>query len=135
MFPNTNLLVILVPAALLAMAVNAFFRNRREKQASSELAKALDNLKVMSITFGALVLLLWLLLPPTSSLQSFDYPANVSVLKDEARTLRLLQAYNQAIVRTTSVVYWFLFLFVWWFLTALFGVAKAFRTAPRHAPL
>jgi hypothetical protein len=77
--------------------------------------------------FGLLLGLLWLSLPSTPSLRTFGYPIDVAAIKGEAKVLHLLQEYNKAIVRTTEVLQWFLFLFIWWFLVTLYGVAKAYE--------
>jgi hypothetical protein len=64
-------------------------------------------------------MILYLSLPITPVLKTFGYPNNVSDIKLETDVLHQLQQYNKAIVRTTEVVSWFLFLFVFWFLTNL----------------
>ena len=47
--------------------------------------------------------------------------------------LDLLQNYNRALVRTTDVLYWFVFTFVWWFLTSYHDFAKVIAdTMHRH---
>jgi hypothetical protein len=127
MFPNANLFYIFGPAIVLASIVLAILKKERQNQSTSELGKAIEHFKLTSILFGVLLLILWLSLPQAPVLKSFGYPDDVSVLKDESKTLNLLQTYNKALVRTTEVLYWFLFLFIWWFMTTLFGIAKAYK--------
>lgn len=127
MFPNIDLLYIFGPALILASILLVIMRIRRNKQDATELSKAIDHFKINSIVCGALLVILWLSLPSTPSLKTFGYPENVSAIKEDANILRLLQEYNKAIVRTTEVLQWFLFLFIWWFLTTLFGIAKTYK--------
>ncbi|HTG65661.1 MAG TPA: hypothetical protein VL859_04740, partial [Flavobacterium sp.] len=60
-------------------------------------------------------------------------PDDISAIKGDVKVLNLFQEYNKAIVRTTEVLQWFLFLFIWWFLTTLFGVAKAYQNVEKKA--
>ena len=106
---------------------------RKSKKDTTELSKAIDHFKATSLLFGVVIIILYLSLPSTPSLKTFGYPEDISVIKRDKDILRLLQEYNKAIVRTTEVLQWFLFLFVWWFLTTLFGIAKAFKTVKENA--
>lgn len=133
MFPNYDLLYFFGPALVVASIVLAVIGIQRNKKDTTELSKVIDHFKITSIVFGTLIIVLWLSLPSTPSLKSFDYPEDVSAIKADADILRLFQEYNKAIVRTTEVLHWFLFLFVWWFLTTLFGVAKAFKPVEKKA--
>lgn len=133
MFPNIDLLYIFGPAMLIATIFLVKIKNRSDKQNASELNKAIDYFKITSIVFGALLVILWLSLPSTPSLKTFYYPDDISAIKGDAKVLNLFQEYNKAIVRTTEVVKWFLFLFIWWFLTTLFGVAKAYKNSREKA--
>lgn len=129
MFQNINLLYIFGPAIALASTVLAVLKKRQQKKDISEISTAIEHFKMTAIVFGALLVMLWLLLPQTAVLQSFGYPDDVSSVSTNEKTLHLFQAYNRALVRTTQVLYWFLFLFIWWFLTTLFGVVSAFKAA------
>ncbi len=127
MFHNTNLIYIFGPAIGIATVSLLIHKNRTNKQNITQLSKAIEHFKITSIVFGLLLVILWFSLPSTPSLKTFGYPEDISAIKGEAKVLRLFQEYNKAIVRTTEVLQWFLFLFIWWFLTTLFGVAKAYK--------
>lgn len=133
MFPDVNLHYVFGPALVLATIILITNRSRRNKENTTELSKAIDHFKITSIVFGALLIILWLSLPSTPSLKTFGYPEDISAIKGEASVLRLFQDYNKAIVRTTEVLQLFLFLFIWWFLSTLFGVAKAFKDGSEKA--
>jgi len=49
----------------------------------------------------------------------------VEDIQSAKRLLQYLQDYNQALVRTTMVLYWFIFVFIWWFLATVYSLAKA----------
>jgi hypothetical protein len=104
-------------------------KRRTDKKNISELSKAIEHFKITSMVFGGLLVILWLLLPSTAVLRTFGYPENLSAIEGEAKVLALFQRYNLAIVRTGEVVQWFLFLFVWWFLTTLHSVAGIYKQA------
>lgn len=133
MFPNIDFLYIFGSAMLIAIIFLVTIKNRSNKQNASELSKAIDHFKITTIVFSALLVVLWLSLPSTPSLKSFGYPDDISAIKGDAKVLNLFQEYNKAIVRTTEVLQWFLFLFIWWFLTTLFGVAKAYQNVEEKA--
>jgi Na+-driven multidrug efflux pump len=126
MFGDINMLFIFGPAMIFAGTFAFVSRKRIRQQNTTEIRKAINYFKVVSITFGSLVLVLFLLLPSTPSLSTFGYPDGTAEINNQQKLLHLLQEYNKAIVRTTEVVFWFLFLFIWWFLTALYAVAKSF---------
>ena len=98
-----------------------------EGKLTNELDKAISNLRINIFMVGFLSIVLWFLLPSTPSLQSFGFPQTVSDVQTSEQVLNYLQEYNQAIVRTTDVVYWFIFIFVWGFLSSLYSVIKAFK--------
>lgn len=133
MFPNFDLINYFGPALLIASVVLLVISILNNKKDTTELSKAINHFKATSILFGVLIIILYLSLPSTPSLKTFGYPEDIEVIKRDKDILRLLQEYNKAIVRTTEVLQWFLFLFVWWFLTTLFGVAKAFKTVKKNA--
>jgi hypothetical protein len=127
MFKNIDLLYIFVPAILIATAVLRIVKNRKDKQDLNHFDRAIEHFKATSMAFGSLLMVLWFSLPFTSSLKTFGYPDDFSAIKSEEQILHLLQDYNKAIVRTTEVVHWFIFLFVWWFLITIFDVIKAYK--------
>ena len=133
MFRNIDLLYIFGPAMIIATIFLVIIKKRNNKQNSTELSKSIDHFKITSIVFGALLLILLLSLPSTPNLKTIGYPEDISAIKGDAKILNLFQEYNKAIVRTTEVLHWFLFLFIWWFLTTLFGVAKAYKNSGEKA--
>ena len=126
MFSNIELYYVLGPAVITAGIVLVTFNKRIKKRGGTELSKAIERFKITSIVFGGILLLLLLTLPRT-----FGFPQNLSTVKDDAEVLALFQAYNKAIVRTTEVLYWFIFSFVVWFLTTLNGVFKALANSEK----
>ncbi|HMO33106.1 MAG TPA: hypothetical protein PKE63_01190 [Lacibacter sp.] len=127
MLQNTDLLIIFGPAILIASLLLLVAVSRTGKQGISPLAKAVDHFFFSTLFFGVLLILLWLSLPSTPALKTFGFPADVTAVQDEKKLLWHLQEYNKAIVRTTEVVQWLLFLFVWWFLTTLLVVVHAWK--------
>jgi hypothetical protein len=73
----------------------------------------------MSIAVGAFLIMLWMLLPCTPVLSTFGNPKTVGEIQSPENLLKFLQDYNKALVRTTEVLHWFIFVFVWWFLAGL----------------
>ncbi len=125
MFSNIELYYVLGPAIIIAVIVLMTFNKRIKKRGGTELSNAIERFKITSIVFGGILLLLLFTLPSTPTLQTFGFPKNLPTIKNDAEVLALFQAYNKAIVRTTEVLYWFIFSFVVWFLTTLNGVFKA----------
>lgn len=126
MFSNIELYYVLGPAVITAGIVLVTFNKRIKKQGGTELSKAIERFKITSIVFGGILLLLLFTLPRT-----FGFPKNLSTVKNDAEVLALFQAYNKAIVRTTEVLYWFIFFFIVWFLTTLNGVFKALASGEK----
>ena len=116
-----NLNVILLPVIIAIALVNIVAHWRISKEASP-VTKAINRVKLMTISIGAFWLVLWFALPSTSVLSSFGYPEEVRSLTEATS---YLQQYNRALVRTIQIVYWFLFVFVWWFLAVLYEFSKA----------
>lgn len=120
MFQDSNLLYIFGPAVAIAsiiLLISAYFS--KYGKGFNDLNKLINHFIFSTVLFGCLTVILMLSLPITAVLKTFRFPNNVSDIKIETDVLNLFQQYNKAIVRTTEVVYWFLFLFVWWFLPNL----------------
>lgn len=135
MFKDIDLINFFGPALLVASLVLLILVNLRNKKDIDVFSKVIDHFKYTSIVFGFLLVVLWLSLPSTPSLKSFGYPEDVSAISKDTDILRLFQEYNKAIVRTAEVLQWFLFLFTWWFLTTLFGVANAYKSGKGKSQL
>jgi amino acid transporter len=81
-------------------------------------------LQGIALGLGAVVLCLWFLLPMTPTLSTFGYPEKIEQIDSPEETLRYLQGMNRALVRTIDVLHLFLFLFIWIFLAAIYGLSK-----------
>lgn len=128
MLQNVSLLYIFGPAMVAGSIYLGITHKKRVAHNPSELSRAIEHFKMTSIIFGILALILWFLLPSTAVLSTFGYPEDLQAINSQERILDYLQRYNKAIVRTAEVMQWFLFLFVWWFLTSLFLVVKAIKS-------
>jgi hypothetical protein len=123
MFPNLNIYFILGPA-IIAVVIAALVMRLRVRRQPTELSKAIAVLKFNVLCVGMFLVLLWFLLPITAVLSTFGYPASVNDIQRPDRVLKYLQDYNKALVRTTTVLYWFIFVFVWWFLATVYSLSK-----------
>ena len=111
--------------AIVVIGIAAIIIRLRVRRQATELHKAIALLKYGTMATGAFLLVLWFLLPCTPVLSSFGYPKTVEDIQSAKRLLQYLQDYNQALVRTTMVLYWFIFVFIWWFLATIYSLAKA----------
>jgi len=125
MFDNIMLSAILGPALIVIVVTVLILRARISRQ-SDEAQKAIATFKLMTVATGAFLVLLWFLLPATPVLSTFGFPKTVEDIHSAERLLDYLQRYNRALVRTTEVLHWFIFVFVWWFLAALYSLTKVF---------
>ena len=76
--------------------------------------------KLSLVLFGVYTLVLWLCIPATPVLETFGYPETTHDIKTQAQILKYLQEYNKVIVRTTDILRWFLFGFIWFFMTNIY---------------
>jgi hypothetical protein len=88
------------------------------------LKKTLKLFRLQLVFMGGFCILLWFFLPSTPVLSTFGYPRTESDIQSAKSLLYYLQESNQALVRTTQVLFWFIFVFVWWFMTTLFDLSK-----------
>ncbi len=88
---------------------------------------SIKNVQIMFIMMGVLFAVLLLSLPSTPSLNTFGYPETVAEIGSQEKLLKLLQKYNRAIVRTTEVVNWMLFVFMFWMLASVYQLLQAYR--------
>jgi multisubunit Na+/H+ antiporter MnhE subunit len=89
--------------------------------------------KLSMVASCSILVLVWFMLSSTPSLSTFGYPQGVAVVSQPAALLSLLQDYNRALVRTTEVVYWLLFIIVWWLISSLHSFAKALVSSRRDS--
>src|SRR5262245_3542642 len=124
MFIDHDITLIIGPAVIALLIAGRIGRFLQRAEADP-IKRAMGMLKTNFIVVGAFCLLLWFLLPTTPVLSTFGYPKTEADIQSVSRLLKYLQDYNKAIVRTTQVVHWFIFVFVWWFLTSYFDFSKA----------
>lgn len=111
----TQIPIIYVVGFLFSMYFIAYLVRFRKKNVD-----AFEKMKLSLILFGIYSVVLWLCVPATPILETFGYPETVSDIKTDAQILRLFQDYNKAIVRTTEILKWFLFGFIWFFMTNIY---------------
>ncbi|PWN06970.1 hypothetical protein [Rhodohalobacter mucosus] len=124
MFLDSDFYYIFGPALLVAIILAMGFRFW-EGRKESELEKAISELKINIVLIGFLSIVLWFMLPSTPSLHTFGFPETIHEIQSNEQLLDYPQGQSSAIIRTTQVVQWFIFLFVWGLLTTLYSVMKA----------
>lgn len=126
MFIDTELYLILGLAIILVLIITIGFKFwEGEKQ--DELDKAISMLKINIFGVAFLSMVLWFMLPIMPTLSTFGLPETINEIQSNDQLLDYLQEYNRAIVRTTEVVYWFIFIFVWGFLSSLYSIIRTFK--------
>jgi hypothetical protein len=133
MFIDIQLAHILLPVVVFWVVVSVVMRVRQTKE-SDAARRAWMNFKLTTIASATLLVILWFALPSTASLSTFGYPKGLDDVSDPRRLLKYLQDYNRAVVRTTEVVQWLLFLFVWWFGSALYDFLRTLTKPPAANP-
>lgn len=128
MFQSISLVYIFGPAMVAGSIYLGITHKKREANNPSELSRAIEHFKTTSIVFGILLFILWFLMPQTAVLSTFGYPENIEAIKSQESVLSYLQRYNKAIVRTTEILQWFIFLFICWFLSSLYVVMRAIKS-------
>ena len=93
--------------------------------------KRQNNFKLMLqfrlIFYGFVMTFMLFWLPSTPSLASFGYPADIDDIESKQKLLKYLQEYNEAIVKTTEVVHWMIFITVFWFVSIISSIIKHFK--------
>jgi len=93
--------------------------------------KRQNNFKLMLqfrlIFYGFVMAFMLFWLPSTPSLASFGYPADIDDIENKQKLLKYLQDYNEAIVKTTEVVHWMIFITVFWFVSIISSIIKHFK--------
>jgi len=90
-----------------------------------ELEKIISSFKLIIFPTGFLMIVLLFLLPSTPVLSTSGFPNTINDVQSSEQLLEYLQEYNQALVQTTKVLHWFIFIFVWFFLASLYSFTKA----------
>lgn len=107
--------IIYVVVLLFTMYIIAYFITFKNKKVD-----AFDKMKLSLILFGIYSLVLWLCVPATPVLETFGYPETVADIQTQAQILKYLQDYNKVIVKTTDILRWFLFGFIWFFMSNIY---------------
>lgn len=111
-------------AAVLVFAIGKLLSRYFVRHEQDPMQKTLKLFRFHLAFVGGFCILLWFLLPATPVLSTFGYPKSESDIQSAQSLLRYLQDYNRALVRTTQVLHWFIFVFVWWFMTTLYELSK-----------
>lgn len=117
---NVNLVFIIIPFILGAVIYTKFARHKM----GHPLRDGIKNLQIMLLIAGAMFIVMWILLPQTSSLSTFGYPETVDDINSQEKILKILQGQNKAIVRTTETVHWMLFILTFWIIVAVYPLIK-----------
>ena len=133
MFIDIQLAYILLPVILFWVAVSVVVRLRQMKEPDAA-RRAWMNFRLIAMAEGTLLVILWFALPSTASLSTFGYPKGLDDVSDPRRLLKYLQDYNRAVVRTTEVVQWLLFLLVSGFGSALYDFLRTLTKPPAANP-
>ena len=123
---DTHFYYFLAPAMAVVVIASVIVRSRSGRE-PTELHKAITRLKFGALITGAFLLMLWFLLPCTPVLSTFGYPQSTEEIQTAKQVLRYLQDYNRALVRLTMVLSWFLFAFIWWFLSTVYALSNALK--------
>jgi hypothetical protein len=133
MFIDIQLAHILLPVIVFWVAVSFVMRVRQTKEPDAA-RRAWMNFKLNAIASATLLVILWFALPSTPSLSTFGYPKGLDDVSDPRRLLKYLQDYNRALVRTTEVVQWLLFLFVGSVGSTLYDLLRTLTKPPAANP-
>jgi len=117
-----------VVALVVVMMIALLVEHRTKGSQVHPLESALASFRIAGLAFCAAAVLLWFSLPSTPVLASFGYPHTLDQIREPRLLLELLQEYNRALVRTTEVLSWFMFLFVFYLIGSTMIIA---RTATR----
>ncbi|MCO6148582.1 hypothetical protein [Flavobacterium sp. NRK1] len=120
MLQNIDLAWILIPFIIGAIIYPRIVKHRT----GDPLRDKLKDMQIMLIMFGVLMAVLLFSLPMTPSLSTFGYPETVEEIATPEKVLKLLQRYNKAIVRTTEVLHWLLFISIFWFVGSMWQLMK-----------
>jgi len=109
------------------LVIGGIYAKFIKRDTGDELRDKLKDLEIMLIGFGITIFIALLALPSTPSLSTFGYPETLEDIASQKKMLRLFQEYNKAIVRTTEVVHWLLFLSAIWLTGTLYKLIRVMR--------
>lgn len=126
MLANQNFLSIL--AIIFSLQTIATMVAIYQTYKTVDVLKRLFN-QILPLTVAAIIslLVLWLSLPDTAVLANFYKPDSFEVGSFE-QTVKYLRIYNEAIVRTTQVVWCLLLVCIPWLITVLVLFGKAINS-------
>jgi phosphate/sulfate permease len=129
MFEDVNVLWwIIIPTIAVIVPFVHFYRWRINKDPNFE--QSISPAKVEHDRGDRfMVVMLLFALPQTPTLSTFGYPKSIEDIQTPKQMLYYLQWYNHALVKTIYVLYWFIFTFVVWFLSAVYTFSKAVTEA------
>lgn len=126
MLYNIPLHFIILPIIVIFLLVSVGLNQRNKKLGKSSTEKSVESFKLSLLFIGVISVVFYLCLPNIPVLSSFGYPESYENINSNEKLLKLLQDYNKAIVRTTEVLQWFLFLFIIWFVAPLFALITTY---------
>jgi hypothetical protein len=124
MFIESSFSTIFLPVIVvfvIASWIARFYLVRGKKGLEREFA----SIQISLVCGGCLIVFLLFLLPSTPVLGSFGYPKTLADIDDPSNLLRLLQKYNQALVRTTSILHFLMLIFVFFVIEPFYRLAKS----------
>jgi len=126
-----------VLALVVALLIGVLLQRKASRREARPLAMAAASIRIIAFAFCAAALVLWFSLPSTPVLSSFGYPKTLQQISEPAQILTLLQEYNRAIVRTTEVLSWFIFLFVFFLVGSTISIIRTMTLTDAlvHTPL
>lgn len=120
MFDDIDLIWVLMPYIFIYAIVVLIAKSR---------FPILTMLQIRLALFAVFIALMLFALPTTPSLGTFGYPETIEDIAIPEKTLQYLQRYNLAIVRTSEVLHWFLFLTALFLLTIINDIIKVIKAA------
>lgn len=104
-----------------------FYSKIVRHKTGNQLRDSIKNVQTMFLMTGAIFFVMLLLMPQAAVLSSFGYPETVEEINSPEKVLKLLQDYNKVMVRTTEVVYWMLFIFIFWLFMSVQQLLQIYR--------
>lgn len=120
---EVNVAYLFLPVIVIA----GIYAKLIKRDKGDPLRDKLKDVEIMLIGFGVIIFIGVLALPITPTLSTFDYPETLEDIGSQKKMLRLLQEYNKAIVRTTEVLHWMLFIGGIWLISTLYKLVNVMR--------
>lgn len=132
MFSEFPLVYILLFVFAIIAVASFFFKKYLKSRNLSEKGRANEILKFYLYIYFFMCFILWFSLPYTAALGSFGYPYGLEDIATNERILKLLQRYNKAIVRTTEVLFWFIFFTSIWLNSLFYAYDNALKNKEKE---